>query len=323
MTVNLTKPPILRGNQSAPSVNPRIQEALTKIGGFVPSIGGKYAGMPVYRLAWGQSEKHFDQGRERIRFIDLKTLPIITQERFFVAPEVYTRVAEWLEAKQRMLRDRFLSFDFNVFAHNIPLSSYLKENEAFWDYQQLPDAVGTRQEIEMDYLGLASHSSPENWMFLADVKDVEIIGKPFWYVMKWISAEKHGGRESWEKTRYAMNAYVPELNDVLPIVDRFGAFPEYGFWIPFIEVADYVQPDGSISYEKARTAEPTEENCINPVLEREYEMRQVNLSKLGIEQRNRDLEEELLQDQIRIEDSFEDKLYEKFEVKKPNKEIIC
>jgi hypothetical protein len=323
MTVNLTKSSILRGNQPAPSINPRIQEALTKIGGFVPSIGGKYAGMPVYRLAWGQSETHFDQGKERIRFIDRNALPIITQERFYVASEVYSRVAQWLEVKQRMLRDRFLQFEFNIFAHNIPLSQYLKETESSLDYQQLPDAVGTRQEIEMDYLGLASYAAPEGWMFLADVKDVEIIGKPFWYVMKWISAEKHGGRDAWERTRYAHDAYIPELNARLPIIDRWGAFPEYGFWIPFIEVADYVQPDGSISYEKARTAEPTEENCINPVLEREFEMAQVNLSKLGIEQRKRDSEGELLQDQIKAEDAFEDKLYKKFEVKRPNKEFIC
>ncbi len=321
MTLIINNTPVLeRGNHPAPAINPRIQETLTKIGGLVPEIGGPYAGMPVYRLAWGQHEKHFEQGKFRIRFVDDDQEPIIVQERFFVAPDVFTRCSEWLLNREQDLRNRFLNFDFNVFAETALLSSYLREKESSLNYMELTEARGTREELEMDYLGIASSSAPADWIYLTDVKEVIEIGKPFWYVMKWISAQKHGGREHWEKSRYAHNAYVPELNDVLPIVDQKGPFPEYGFWIPRLEIADYPIVFGKPTIHGATTTEPTEENCIEPILEMEFEMKTRNLSPIGREQFYKDRESAFYAEQQKFEKGVSNWVHELLEVKAPDLE---
>ncbi len=81
-------------NNAAPEINPRLQETLKRLGGTIPPGNNSFAGMPVYRLAWGQEERHFSRGKMRLRFPDEAVEPMSVRERFFVAPEVFHEAAE-------------------------------------------------------------------------------------------------------------------------------------------------------------------------------------------------------------------------------------
>lgn len=259
-------------NRRAPVINPRIQEQLTRIGGTVPEGGGDYAGQPVYRLAFGQEEKHFSRGKMRIRFIDDDVEPVFVQERFFVSPEVFARAAEWQTAREKERFDRFLNCDYSIFAENKPISSYLKQNESSLDYMQLADACGSREEVSGNFAGIAASAAPADWIYLCDVKEIVEIGKNCWFVMRWIPASSHGGKKQWNEMRYTRDAYVPELNTVVPLVDDLGAFPENGFWIPRLQIAEFPEDEnGNLHPTNYEYTEPTEANCVLPVIEMLYE----------------------------------------------------
>lgn len=269
---NRPAPKEIPRNRRAPEINPRLQETLTRIGGTVPEGGGPYAGMPVYRLAFGQEETHFSRGRMRLRFPDEDIEPVLVQERFFVAPEVFVRAAAWQTEREKKRLERFLNCDYTIFGENQPLSGYLREFESSLDYMQLEDKVGSREEVSSDVLGIAGSAAPPDWIYLCDVKEIIEIGKNCWFVMRWIPASSHGGRKSWNDMRYTADAFVPELNATVPLIDDLGEFPEYGFWIPRLEIAEYARDDfGNYYASNYRYTEPTEANCIDPVIEMLYE----------------------------------------------------
>ena len=281
--------------ENAPQINPEIQKQLTAIGGIVPPEGGHYAGQPVYRLAWGQTEQHFSRGRMRVRFPDEDEEEIIVQERFFVAPEVFQRVAVWQEKREKNRVEKFLTCDYSMFTEFEPVSSYLKQTESSLDYMQIADAVGTREEVEGDFLGIAKTVAPKDWLYLCDVKEVTEIGKKCWFIMRWISSKAHGGRAAWEKLRYTTDAYVPELNAVVPLVDDLGEFPENGFYIPRFEIADYQKDEfGSYDAENFNYAEPTRANAVEPVIQELYEMAQLTRQQKNREFRAKQNEEEMV-----------------------------
>ncbi len=311
-----------RRNNPAPSINPALQAELTQIGGTVPPSGGHFAAQPVYRLAFGQQEQHFSRGRWRVRFPDDEIDELYVQERFYVTPELYSRIAVWMKERDADRQARFFNGDFGVLGEMEPISNYIRAHASTLEYHQLPSVTDTRDNLTMDVESIAATSVPPTWMYVADIADVIEIGKNCWFIMRWISSNAHGGRDMWERFRWTENAYIPELNCVVPIVDDLGAFSENGFWIPRIQIAEFFRDNnGACDPRNFRYLEPTRRNTVEPVIEELFEQ-----AALTRQMRNKDFRaaqhnEELIEKRDRAEAVQRAKVFEILEVDQPQQNL--
>lgn len=285
-----------------------ITDKLADIGGIVPA--GRYAGQPVYRLEWGETATQWKRGKERIRFRDRSKPMLVREERFFVAPELYGEVADYLADRQRKRIKHFIETGILI---NDSLGQFLS-NKSSLLYCRLADAVGTYKEITTDFRKIADTSAPvilPDWLYVSAVAEIKEQGTPLWYVTKWMKAENYTSKEAWNINRYSYDAYVPELGVKLPVVDDLGEYPQDGVYAALFEIADYeLDKDGDIK--SVKTAQPTYSNCIEPVLELERSREAMTKQDADPDFRMKQKEdhlEELKQQDMKRQSEYTDNLF--------------
>jgi hypothetical protein len=246
-------------NISAPSISPKIQRELTRIAGLVPSGNGRFSGQPVLKIVWGQSEKAFDAGKQRIRFYNQDIQPIFKRTAYAISKEGFAMLAEKLRQKNdalakyvdaKMLADTWKDENYGFYhtllflKHKYLLDKYVST----LDWKEIPAGLSVEQT--------ALHI-PADWFYLEEIPDVTEIGSPNWFVVQWLSAADIDTRDNWEARRWNYQ-HVIEFGDTKQWVDSIGEYPAHGeYWNALLKVET---KDGDY-------AEPGQRNCVSIIEE--------------------------------------------------------
>lgn len=264
MTTNAAVRGVKLQNEPAPDNSDirRVREELARLGGLIPPGFGKYSKKPMLALLWGQSEKVFEAGRERIRFFDQEVLPVYTRRAFRVTSKALETVNRYNAFRRRVMDDiveRYLtvgklSAEDNQNYHALlfmPTAYLLRRHVPVSEWEQLKIDNSTRPEEIARLL-------PDGWHYLEDLAEVEEIGTPCFYVVQWCPPNAIDSRKNWDANRYGVQPII-DLNGTEHFVDILGEYPTYGaYWNVLLKI-----DDGKGGYEL-----PGEQNCLAPIREK-------------------------------------------------------
>jgi hypothetical protein len=233
-------------------VDEKLQGELTRVGGVVPD--GAYAGQPIYKLAFGQTETEYLGGKQRIRFRDARIPRLAKVSRFFVSPEIATKVSDFY-------RDNPLVNEYGVFVERPTLREFIAKEPSF--QSSTLETVTIPERDYRRFMHVPQFEAPATWLFLSEIEELISIGRECWYVMRWMAAEDYEKRASWDKNRFAYGVMVPEVGAEVPVLDFNGPYPEHGVYVPFSEIAEYEDE----SYRNYKFLQPDFSNTVQPVIE--------------------------------------------------------
>lgn len=234
-----------------------IQRELTRIGGLVPLGYGEYSNQPILKIVWGQTEKIFLGGKERIRFDDSAIPHIIKNKNFLVTDACFTRCAAWMRQMELRRKQAALRADWHGAARIYRLESYLRQHESKLDYELLSDDKGYAEIARI---------IPVGWKHIRDIPDITEIGKFSFFVLQWIPPRYLGSEKTWQDNRYGVEWCLEtgsrEWQDIT------GPFPKNGFYERVVmQVALPVKIRvGASEIDYFRGVIPTHKNTIEPII---------------------------------------------------------
>lgn len=223
-----------------PVIAADLQDRLTEVGGRIPDGCGYMSGKPMFVLAYGGTCKRWSNGKMRLRFLDRQR---ILKRQYAVAPDVYQRILAWgVKETEKLKAEGTLSSSFAV----PEFTDYLTSEESSLNYVAFDADTNYQQAADMLNAGLITkknngvttqHKVPTTWQYAQDVYFVHQIGRPYWYVLRWMPSPQPqkqfpffgtnmDTRQQWDNNRYDRGFY-PETQEEF-IMDRLGPYPEFG-----------------------------------------------------------------------------------------------
>lgn len=244
-------------NHSAPWDVSEIQRDLTRLGGLVPPGFGDLSGQPILKIVWGQTEKMFLGGKDRIRFDDQMIPHIIKQKHFLVTDECFLRCVEWAKKQEEKKRNAYLRCDWHGATRLYRIETYLRQYESSLNYKLLEEGRSVQEIAQI---------IPVGWKYLSDIPDITEIGKFSFFVLQWIPPKLLGTEKTWQENRYGFEWCLEtgrqEWQDIT------GAYPKNGFYEKVVmQVALPVTIKvGNSEMDYFRGVIPTRKNTIEPII---------------------------------------------------------
>lgn len=240
-----------------PGIPPEILKQIEEVGGTIPAGCGEFSGLPLFKLQFAGTAQKFANGKMRLRY-PARSRRI---KRYYgVHKHLFTAIKDYLTAFDKMQKDAFMRLDL-VTAFSTPEITPLITNGNFineLDYVRLDSGRPLTELQKVCQL--------RNFEFVADVPVFEQIGKPFYYLSRYMPSPQLRDAacpylptmldtpRQWADQRFSEGFY-PETGE-WKMLDRLGEYPSFGGYFH-----DFV----ALSNEKGEPIPLNEENVIAPI----------------------------------------------------------
>jgi hypothetical protein len=227
-------------NVPAPPIPARIQQELTRLGGVIPPGFGRFSGKPVLKLVWGQTETAFENGKERLRFIDQDIDPVFTKRVFRLTDKGQMELSKWAQKRSQKMQEAFDLCKWDEYHALLfsPMEYFLKRHIPATEWAQLPATSSFEDTARL---------LPPGWHYFEDMPEMVEIGSANYFVVGWLPGPEIDEKWNWEINRFGKNPLLEFRGDE-HFVDILGEYPQYGDWFNvLLKIEDaaggYAQPD--------------------------------------------------------------------------------
>lgn len=248
-------------NYPAPPVPSSLLKMIADVGGRIPLGCGEFSERPMFELVWGMDAREWKNGKNRIRFLARQRA---NKQFFGLRRDFYAQMLEWIQAEEARLFQAYQSL-------NLPVAYSAPELSTFIQGKGINGVDYIRIDSSKSFDDINAELALRDFVFVADVAEIEQIGKPYWYLLGYMPSPQISKdvcpfmttmldtESEWNGARYGVGFY-PETRETRTL-DLLGEYPKNGgYFREFLVLRDDNHPDRYIA--------PTEENIIAPI--REY-----------------------------------------------------